>query len=176
MLSYIRLMIKEGKHLVIGFIVLSIFVWYCASFYSSDVFRIYSGVKFKDRDISTGEPVNILIAGKYLSTFMNKENSFRGTIQIGQEIYYFTENPLMFNEQGMAVMGTYSITHNDKECIPFIYGGNKLKSLAIEIHEETGAGTYSADWFITAPCSNREEAVRITNKLIRKQYIKKQIR
>jgi len=148
---------------VIIIIVIAIFlVSYTAPI---DISYTYDGIKYQSGNYDDAEIVRIDIQGEFRRRIFSKFSEFEGVIKVGDEI--FSKTTFHFNKYGMD-----SLRVND-EFWGMIFQSDEFEILTIEIWEKhvSGEGHYfhsDTGWYISAPCQTRDEAVEISNMVLRK--------
>lgn len=123
----------------------------------------YDGIKYQAGNLQSSEPIRIEINGKYVKKVFSAYVDFEGTIKVGEEVF---NGPIRFNKYKMGPLG--------EGYYGMIFIKGIFEKLTIEIHEPDANGVYSWSgmdgWLISAPCTNRAEAVAVSNELIGKLY------
>ena len=166
MRKYLKNILLSGYGILFMFIaVMFLTTWLYMSYTRPiDIQYRYSGIKYHIGDLQSAEPINIEIKGKFVKELFGNYGEFDGTIKVGEKI--FADRPIGFNKYKMGSLvsseGQYGM----------IFIGGMFKKLTIEIDEPNKYGGYSWNWkngwMISAPCSNRTEAIKISNELIQK--------
>ncbi len=125
----------------------------------------YNGIKYQAGNANICEPINIEIDGTYQRRLFgfNDKNLFKGNILIdGKETWNSDKLKVFsFNEDGKS-----SIMNNEFKAL--FYASNMMKDMTIMIWEENIIDLKSV-WVISAPCTNREQALEITNRFTYKE-------
>jgi len=132
-----------------------------------DISYTYEGIKYQAGNYDGVEIVRIEIQGEYRRRIFSEFSEFEGVIKVGDKI--FSNTPFYFNKYGMD-----SLRAND-ELWGIIFQSDEFEILTIEIWEKnvSGEGHYfhrASGWYISAPCQTRDEAVEISNMVLRKLY------
>ena len=151
-------------YIVITILIISIFSTIDA--FPTDIDYKYDGLLYQGGNEDNFEIIEIEIKGEYTNKFFEKNSVFEGVIKIGDIIFTAEEIPIVFGESGVGSL--------ENEVFGFLYQSNGFESLTITISEEKSfIEGYNfdgkSDWLISAPCQTREEAVEISNELIRKR-------
>lgn len=133
-----------------------------------DINYKYKGIKYQINNVSNSIPVEIVIKGKYQKGFHNDPDLFEGDIIIdgvkfkpqNNDNEYAFNNYLMTQIKNVDTIGSLFITDMFKEI-----------TIEISVLDDTGGRgfNYNNGWLISAPAENREEAISISNKLIKRQ-------
>lgn len=146
--------------------------------------KTFEGIYFDFDNVELVEPVNVSINGTLAKDLFYRPKTFEGTISIDFNVFEITE-PLTFSDNDYSSSKNYFILNLDYENIT----GWKLNSDYLSNHfgqraywiiytditfsnfsivamaPDKDGGFASASEIITAPCNNREDAVKITQKL-----------
>lgn len=144
-------------------VTLCLYTWIYISYNKPEyIDNKYNGIKYQAGTPQSVEPINIEIKGEYVKELFVKEVEFFGTIKIGER--EFICDPIKFNRDKMGELRGYGM----------IYISDKFEKLTIEILEPTKNGgyhfSYRNGWLISAPCTNRKEAITVSNELIQRQH------
>ncbi|MDF2801885.1 MAG: hypothetical protein K0S61_1788 [Anaerocolumna sp.] len=141
-------------------------------FYPKRLNSEYSGVMYRIGDSKYSENIKILIDG-YYSKGLLKGDKFKGVITIGEK--QFTRLDMRFNS-GRELLSFYNEEKGDYISYGDMFINNKLEEFSICILEEDGAGKGGKSWsakdglMISAPVNSRDEAVKLSNSLL-KDYL-----
>jgi hypothetical protein len=166
--KYIANFVLSGYGILIIFAaVVSLSTWFYISYTSpKDIQYKYNGIKYQAGNLQSAEPINIEIKGKFKKELFDIYGEFNGAITVGEKI--FTDSSIAFNKDKMGSIDT------GKGQYGMIFIENMFEKLTIEIHEPDGNGGYRWNgingWMISAPCSDRKEAVQVSNILLQKSH------
>lgn len=163
-------MVKNYKRVIIySFMILFIafIVFYC---YPRKIYRECSGIIYRLGDSNYSESVNINIDG-YYSEGLFSGDTFEGTVAIGDQ--KLTNINMKFDKFKRGHLFCYD--ENGGEYISYgdLFTNNKMKDFTIIVVEEDGKNKGSGSWtgkdglMISAPASNRGEALEISKDLMK---------
>jgi hypothetical protein len=143
--------------------VICLFTWFYISYNQVEYIEYkYNGIKYQAGHLQSAEPINIEVKGEYVKKLFVKEVEFYGTIKVGESV--FTCDPIGFNEYKMGEL----------ESDRMMYISGRFEKLTISILEPNQYGGYSFSyrngWMISAPCTDREDAVKISNALVQRLH------
>jgi hypothetical protein len=153
-----------------GCVLIALSIIFCVySIYPKKIHTSLTGIKFKAQNTQAAESVNIEIDGELTKRMFKNNSEFSGKIVINGKAFEYLDNSLKLDKNGMGVMdyndsGNMNIYGN-------IFVNERFKEITIEIYNKKNGGyswSSSGGDLITAPCSNRDEAVTISNDLIQK--------
>lgn len=132
--------------------------------YGYKIYHNYEGIKYQSNKMDSAVPVNIIIDGIYKKKYGSKDYMFQGDIIInGEPSHSSGQNEFVFNEYNMSSL------ENDSFRGMFYISG-MMQEITIKIFEPNDMGGHSFShgdgWLISAPSNNREEAVKLSIKLI----------
>ncbi len=133
-----------------------------------DIEHTYKGIRYQANNLEYSAPIELKVKGTYKKSYFKSPTIFEGDIIIDGIIYHpsFGEY-YSFNEYMMT-----NIVGDD--FMGFIFISDEFKEITIEVLEKDSPNTRSFSfengWLISAPAENREEAVRISNRLIQKLH------
>lgn len=162
---------KTSGKLISIFIVITLFIYAAFNYhymYPKSISTTLHGLKFRIVNKEDVESVAISINGTYKPS-KNGGTAFEGTIDVEGQRFDFTKTILIINKDRMA-----SLKNNDT--VLFVYFGDKLEKLTIQIFEPNASGVYMFDpndgWMISAPSKDWDEAVQLANELLPKNQRK----
>lgn len=146
--------------------------------------KSFEGIYFDFDNAELVEPVNFSIDGTLTKDLLYRPKTFKGTISIDSNIFEITE-PLTFSDNDYSSSKNYFILDLDYENIPgwklnsdylfthfgqraywTIYTDITLSNFSIvAMAPDKDGGFTSTSEIITAPCNNREDAVKVTQRL-----------
>lgn len=131
----------------------------------------YNGIKYQAKSTDSATSVNIKIEGNLRKKLFNKGSKFYGKIIIDNITFEYTEWPLYFDKRNVGLL-EYREADNMKT-FGQIITSNSFKTFTLEVFK-TQNGGYSWNsgdgWLISAPANNRNEAVEISNVLLKKLH------
>ncbi|NPV43319.1 MAG: hypothetical protein HPY70_04970 [Firmicutes bacterium] len=134
--------------------------WFYMSYTQpKEIHYTYNGIKYHKAKKEIAEPVCIEINGKYKRSFWGERDEFVGKVIIGNEVFIFSRQPIVFNKNMMAPFVSYGRSHHGT-----IFASRMFKEITIDVHEYDG-------YLISAPCNDRKEAVHISNRLMKKTFM-----
>lgn len=161
MLKIIKSIHDELKPLPLILVVLALGTWFYMLYTEREIHCKYTGIKFQAGMPEVVEAISIEIDGKYTLSLLGTKDQFVGTIKIGDRIFSYLTCPLALGPSRMNDLDTDLSGHYG-----MIFAGRLFSKVTIEMHAFLGNGTYQSNgWHISAPCTNRNEAVEIANFL-----------
>lgn len=161
---------RTTMKIFISIICLFLFMFYIYRYnkeynYGYKITLNYNGIKYQSNNIDSSTPVKIVIDGVYKKKHGTEDYMFEGDIIIDEELCY--ENEFAFNEYNMS-----SLENNSFKAMFFI--SDKMEEITIKILEPNGRDglsfSYDGGWLISAPSNTRDEAVDVSNRLIRQLH------
>lgn len=152
--------------------ILALVVFYCYKYNQTYIIQYnYDGIKYQSNNLNSGMPLSIEVNGVYKKGYFGNPDIFEGKIIIDGELcygqYQHRSYKYAFNKYKMSQI------ENDNFKGHFFIG-DMFKEVTIEIHETESPGvvkfSYMNGWLISAPSENRDQAVKISNKLIQKLH------
>ncbi|SHI07402.1 hypothetical protein [Clostridium grantii] len=132
---------------------------------------VYGGIRYQASNMDFQENIDIEIKGEYIQGLFGQPDKFSGKILIRDKELDYSDPPIPFQLNNMAVLPFGQINNGISGVI---YIDENLNKVTIEIAElnEQGNSSFHYDngWLISAPSDTREEAVRVSNELIQKMY------
>jgi hypothetical protein len=153
-----------------GCVLIALSIVFCVySIYPKKIHTSLTGIKFKAQNTQAADSVNIEIDGELTKRLFKNSSEFSGKIVINGKAFEYLDDSLKLDKNGMGV-----IDYNDSGNMN-IYGNifvnERFKEIAIEVYKKDNKGyswSSSEGELIAVPCSNRDEAVRISNELLQK--------
>jgi len=128
----------------------------------------YDGIKYQSGSTDNGTSVNIEIEGNLRKKLFNKGSKFYGKIIIDDKTFEYAEWPLYLDNKNVGLL-EYREADNMKT-FGQIITTNSFETFTLEVFK-TQNGGYSWNsgdgWLISAPANNRNEAVEISNVLLK---------
>ncbi len=150
---------------VLFFCILLIFTWK----YEKTVDRTLHGIEFRSGDLKTYTIKSIQLKGKIFKAGLLGKNQFEGNIYIDGKACDNTNGSTLFS---IGRGNGASISYGNYEGT--LCTGDNYEELTIMIHGEIGKHTQEHDLklgtYFSAPCKDREEALRIAVKLLKKTF------
>lgn len=132
----------------------------------------YEGIKYQAGNTDIAEPISIEIIGRRCRGLFREYDRFEGKIMIDDLLLDYTQMSLWINKDKSA-----SLYISGGQGYTSTYGSmsikNNFEKITIQIYEQVqNAGGWSSgsSWLISAPCSTRDEAVRLSNELLPNIY------
>lgn len=114
------------------------------------------------------ETFSIIIEGKYSKSLFRNEDEFVGTMDLGDDTVINCH--LKFNQNHKAALEDIADLGTSQNTYGLMYIDDVFKELTIIRYKQDQNGVLRSDgWYISAPCTTREEAVQISNRLLRKE-------
>lgn len=128
-----------------------------------DIHYEYNGIKYEAGNPKITEQIRIEIYGSFKRKLwgFNDIEQFEGNILIDGNDQF--KNLFIFNEDRMCGIVTKSFKGD-------LYMKNMLTEITILIYDSEGRFYFNSGWIISGPSENREQAVEITNRLIKKRH------
>ncbi|HQA08467.1 MAG TPA: hypothetical protein PKW25_10380, partial [Syntrophomonadaceae bacterium] len=132
-----------------------------------DIYYNQTGILYQQGNPAVTETINIIIEGKYRKSLFGNEDEFVGTIDLGDETVLNCH--LKFNQNHKAALENIADPGTSQNTYGLIYIDSVFQELTVIRFKQDPKGAYHWDeWYISAPCTSREEAVQISNRLMRK--------
>lgn len=162
---------KKGCKISIIIVILLLIQGYFCYTFPRKISLSYNGIKYKVGDLGEQEQIKITADGYYYNKLFTKD-SFEGSINIDNKIYPGPK--LSVDKQLQMVYYHNSQKGGAFETYGEIFVGEKLKNLTICIQDAQYGWNSKDGLMISAPAKNREDALEISNKLM-KNYLKKKL-
>lgn len=160
---------KYKKLIIITFIITFIFliIFYC---YPRKLYSECSGIIYRLGDSNYSDDIKINLDG-YYSKGLFTGDIFEGAITIGEK--KLTKINMKFDKFKRGHLFCYD--ENIGEYISYgdLFSNNRMKDFTIIVIEKDGKSKGSGSWtgkdglMISAPANNRDEALEISNKLMK---------
>lgn len=155
--------------------------WMLYYIYPKDVYIHTEGVKYRLGDLDTGTLTNVEVKGKLIHSITGKR-TFKGTIWIEGEPMPVPEHSrkltLKFSSDNSSTLA-YVYSDNGQVAIHHvgsIYINGDFSEFTLTLTEKDEDGSYSWNGgdglMLSAPASNREEALKLSNELMESILIK----
>ncbi len=162
---------KYIKFIVCVLIIILIIL--CATYFAPQNYsKVYNGIRYKLGNPEYEESVTIKMDGQHTKNIFSK-NEFKGTIFIHDDKYSNLDIKWDQGEEG-------NISYwegNSFNTYGFIYISKNFEEITICVYEYDNINKSAKHWssseglVISVPANNREEALMITNKLMKKDLI-----
>lgn len=149
-----------------------------------EINKSFEGIYFDFENVELAEQVNFSINGTVARDIFFRPRTFEGTISIDSNIFEISK-PLIFSDNfysssknyfvlnldyenitGWKLNSDYLSSHFGQRAFWIIYTNKTLSNFSIvAMVPDKDGGFTSASEIITAPCKNRDDAVRITQRL-----------
>jgi hypothetical protein len=129
----------------------------------------YDGIKYQAGSNENVESVKVYVEGKLRKRLFNKGNEFSGKVIMDDIHFDYLVSSLKFDNKGLGLL-EYRQSSNMNLYGNMLISG-MFKNITIQIFEKDNGGNSwdsTAGWLISAPCNNREEAVVVSNVLIKR--------
>lgn len=151
--------------LIIFFLLTYLYISYTSP---KDIYYNYTGIMYQQGNPAVTEAFNIIIEGKYSKSLFANVDEFVGTIDLGDETVINCH--LKFNRNHKAALEDIADLETSQNTYGLIYTDSIFQEFTIMKFEKAQNGEFLSDgWYISAPCTTREEAVQISNRLLRKE-------
>lgn len=162
---------QDKKRFIISIIGFALFAVIFRAYVFRTIDYSYTGVKYQVGNPGYVEAVNIEIKGRYTVGLSSSLDEFDGTINVGDKVFHYSDFVLQDNRFKRIPL---TMETEDKNIYGDLFYNNVFKQVTLPIREQEGSNQYSwsnKDGFvISAPSTDREQAIELSNKLIPQQY------
>ena len=161
--------LKYSKKLIF-YIVIILFISGVIYFYPREISKDFSGIMYRLGDTNYLENMNVSIQGN-ISKGLLKGDKFEGAIFIGDK--KLTKISMRFDDFGRGNLFYYDENVGDYKSYGDLISNNMRDEFTIIVLEENKEKRGSSSWsskdglMISAPASSRNEALGISNKLMK---------
>lgn len=166
-------LIKHIKKFGIFYFIFVLFIIYLLSWQPKECYYTFKGVMYRLNDTGVIKETSVSFDGKEIKPIFGRVRYF-GSIIIDNEKYNIFEKK--FDKYNSAQLD-YFTDSGSCGSLGNIYFDKSYDKLTITLNEKTGLNSYG--WgtddglMISAPATNREEALIITNELMYKYFNEK---
>ncbi|MBH1942159.1 hypothetical protein I5677_14750 [Mobilitalea sibirica] len=162
---------------IIIVLILLLIASYFFYIYPREIYEEYNGIYYKLGDSTFSEKITVKLEG-YLENSLGEGAKFTGTLQLGNQI--LEKSLILQSKDGIGIIRYFDKDTQDYVTYGTLYSkaikeGFTISILGIDDNGERGSWSSGDGYMISAPASNREEALELSNQLMENELGKYEV-